>query len=163
MTERIRALLFINGLGLLALSLLVGWAWFFALLGRIELWPIPISIPVSIPSDSRAWRMAHMEGITHGLILMALGAGGAFIKLSVRQTVWLFWTALITAWMFTIPAILNALFGTRGLAFGGVPFKGGLANDIIYLMGWPPVVSVHIMLALCLIGAYRYLRSEKAQ
>ncbi len=163
MSTRIRALLILNGLGLLAVSALVGWVWFFALLGRIELWPLPISIPVSIPNDARAWRMAHMEGITHGLILMALGTGGAFIKLSVKQVSWLFWTSLITAWMFTLPAILNAFFGTRGLAFGGGPFKAGLANDVIYLMGWPPVVSVHIMLGLGVLGVYRYLRSIKSE
>lgn len=163
MNERTRTLLFLNGLGLLVLSLIVGWIWFFALLGRVELWPLPISVPVSLPSDSRAWRMAHMEGITHGIILMVLGAGGTFIRLGARQIAWLFWTALITAWMFTIPAILNALFGTRGLAFGGAPFKSGLANDVIYLMGWPPVISVHIMLALSVLGVCRYLRSDKAR
>ena len=70
--ERARALLFANGLGLIAAAVVVGWAWFFHLLGEIVLWPIPGSIDVQIPGDSRAWRMAHMEGITQGLLLMAL-------------------------------------------------------------------------------------------
>lgn len=158
MSERMRTLLFLNGVGLLILAISIGWIWFFALLGRIELWPIPINIPVSIPDDGRAWRMAHMEGITHGLLLMAWAAGGRFIRLSAVQFKWFFWSALINAWMFTIPPIFNALYGTRGLSFGGAPFKGGLANDVIYLFGWPPVIAVHILLGLALYGAWRHLR-----
>jgi hypothetical protein len=152
MTERMRTLLFFNGVGLLTLAIFIGWIWFFTLLGRIVLWPLPIDIPISLPDDGRAWRMAHMEGITHGLTLMAFGAGGRFLRLSVRQFRWFFWSALITGWLFTVPTIFNALFETRGLSFGGAPFKGGLANNIIYLFGWPPVICVHIMLALALLG-----------
>ena len=123
------------------------------------LWPIPIDIPVSIPDDGRGWRMAHMEGITQGLLLMALGLGGLFMRLTSKQFAWLFWSALVTAWLFTVPAIFNAFLGTRGLALGGGPFKSGLANDIVYLVGWPPVVAVHIMLALAFWGLWQFLRA----
>ena len=160
MTDRMRGLLFFNGVALLALAIVIGWIWFFALLGRIVLWPLPIDIPVSLPDDSRAWRMAHMEAITQGLMLMAFGIGGQFMRLTPRLFTWFFWSALITAWLFTVPAVFNAIFGTRGLAFGGGPFKPGLANDIIYLFGWPPVLAVHIMLGLALYGVWRYI-SEK--
>lgn len=159
MTERMRALLFFNGVGLLTLAIVIGWIWFFTLLGRIVLWPLPIEIPISLPDDGRAWRMAHMEGITQGLMLMAFGAGGRFLCLSARQFTWFFWSAIVTAWLFTVPTIFNALYGTRGLSFGGAPFKGGLANDIIYLTGWPPVIGVHIMLGLGLYGVWRHLRT----
>lgn len=161
MSERMRTLLFLNGVGLLTLAIVIGWIWFFALLGRIVLWPLPIDIPVSIPDDGRAWRMAHMEGITQGLMLMAFGAGGRFLRLSARQFTVFFWSALITAWLFTVPTIFNALFGTRGLSFGGAPFKGGLANDLIYLSGWPPVICVHILLALGLYGVWRHLKTTR--
>lgn len=160
MPTRLRALLFLNGVGLLVLAIFIGWIWFFALLGHIVLWPIPIDIAVSIPDDGRAWRMAHMEGITQGLLLMAFGLGGQFMRLSARQYVWLFWSSLVTAWLFTVPTIFNAIFGTRGLAFGGGPFKPGMANDIIYLVGWPPVVAVHIMLGLGLWGVWRFVNGK---
>ena len=51
------------------------------------------------------------------------------------------------------------MFGTRGLAFGGGPFKTGLANDVIYLVGWPPVLGVHVMLGLALLGLWRHFRA----
>jgi hypothetical protein len=161
MPTRLRALLFLNGVGLFLLAISIGWVWFFALLHRIVLWPMPFDIPVTIPDDGRAWRMAHMEGITQGLLLMAFGLGGQFMRLSPKQYLWLFWSSLVTAWLFTVPTIFNAIFGTRGLAFGGGPFKGGMANDIIYLFGWPPVVAVHIMLALAAFGVWRFLKHEK--
>lgn len=163
MTDRTRALFILNGFGLLALSLLIGWTWFFALLERIILWPFPIDIQVNIPDDGRAWRMAHMEAITHGLILLGIGAVGRFISLSNTQIKWLFWSALTTTWLFTIQATLNALFGTRGLAFGGGPFKAGLANDIIYISGYFPVVSVHIMIALALVGVWQFLKTTSIE
>ena len=35
MPERLRALLFLNGIGLFCFGVFVGWQWFFALLGEI--------------------------------------------------------------------------------------------------------------------------------
>jgi hypothetical protein len=162
MPERLRVLLFLNGFGLIVSAILSGWAWFFSLLGRIVLWPIPGSIALQIPRDDRGWRMAHMEGITQGLLLTALGLGGAWILLSERGHRVLFWSALVTAWLFTIPAMLHPIFGTRGLEFGGGPFKPGLANDVLYLIGWPPVVCVHVMLALTIVGVVRYLKTKES-
>ena len=161
MPNRLRALLLLNGIGLFILAISIGWIWFFALLKSVQLWPLPINIAVAIPDDGRAWRMAHMEGITQGLLLMALSAGGQFMRLSQRQYVWLFWSSVVSAWFFTIPTLFNALFGTRGLAFGGGPFKAGVANDIIYLFGWPPIIAIHIMLVLAALGIVRFLKAEQ--
>ena len=157
-SKRLQALFFLNGLGLFIAGILFGWAWFFNLIEQIVLWPLPVQIDMQIPGDSRAYRMGHMEAITQGLLLMALAFGGQFMWLSKKQFDLLFWTALITGWMFTLPAMANTFFGTRGLAFGGGPFKASLANDVIYLLGWPPVLCVHIVFALAVIGVYRYLQ-----
>ena len=159
MNDRVRSLLFLNGFGLIAFSLLIGWVWFFALLEHIVLWPFPINIPIDIPDDGRAWRMAHMEAITQGLMLIGIAAAGKYIHLGARQTKWLFWSALTAAWLFTIPAVFNALFGTRGLAFGGGPFKSGLANDLIFLSGYPPMIGIHIMIVLVLLGLFRGVKA----
>lgn len=161
-TPRMQALLFLNGTGLFIAGLVFGWVWFFHLLGEIALWPLPIQIEVDIPGDARGFRMGHMEAITQGLLLMALAFGGQFMRLSATGFRVLFWSALTTAWLFTLPAMANTFFGTRGLAFGGGPFKAGLANDVIYLFGWPPVLAVHILFAVAVIGLVRYLRQQNA-
>ena len=93
---------------------------------------------------------------------MALAFGGRFLLLSPRGQRWFVRSALVTAWLFTIPAMLHPLFGTRGLAFGGGPFKPGLANDVLYLLGWPPVIGVHVMLALAFVGVLRFLRARSS-
>jgi hypothetical protein len=85
MPQRMRALLLLNGVGLLVLAVAIGWIWFFALLHHIVLWPIPINVHVSIPDDGRAWRMAHLEGITQGLVLMALGLAGRRHRVAVHS------------------------------------------------------------------------------
>ena len=148
MPERRRALLFLNGIGLFCFAVFVGWHWFFALLGQIVLWPVIPPIDVQLPDDHRAWRMVHMEAITQGLLLMALGLGGRFLHLTALQHRIFFWSALITTWLFTVPTYFHAMLGTRGLA-----------NDILYLIGWPPVIAVHVMLALAVIGMWRYLKT----
>jgi hypothetical protein len=159
MPERTRVLLFLNGVGLMMFGLFVGWQWFIWMLGALVAWPLIPPIEMHLPGDARAWRMVHMEAITHGLLLMAWGLGGAFLRLSRRQHRWFFWSAVTTAWLFTVPAWFNALAGTRGLAWGGGPFGGGTANDVIFLMGWPPLIAVHIVAVLAVIGLARTLKT----
>jgi hypothetical protein len=159
--KRTQALLFLNGLGLFVVGIVFGWAWFFHLVEAIVLWPV-MDIDIQVPGDSRAYRMGHMEAITQGLLLMALAFGGQFMRLSKREFKWLFWTAVVTAWLFTLPAMANTFFGTRGLAFGGGPFKATLANDVIYLFGWPPVMAVHVLFFLAVLGVWRYLKQPEA-
>lgn len=159
MSERYKALLVLNGIGLLISSALSGWLHFFQLLGEIDLWPVLNHIEGEVPGEPRAWIMAHLEGITNGLLLMAIAVISPYLALSNRQQAWLATCGVIFGWLFTLPAIANAWFGTRGLAFGGGPFGDSLANNLIYLSGWPAMIAVHIAFALLLIGAWRHYRT----
>ena len=159
MTEKHKALLILNGVGLLISSAFTGWLHFFQLLGEIDLWPILNHIEAEVPGEPRAWIMAHLEGITNGLLLIAIAVASSYLKLSKRALTWLFYSSLTFAWMFTLPAIANAWFGTRGLAFGGGPFGDSVANNVIYLSGWPPIIAVHIAFGLLAVGAWRHYRS----
>ncbi|MFT4629513.1 MAG: hypothetical protein ACI9WC_000813 [Arenicella sp.] len=162
LNERQRALLILNGIAVVGAGIfLAGWLYFFMLLEGIRLFPFIEFIQADVPGDRRAWNMAHLEGITNGLLLMATAMIAPYIKLDSRLTKVLFWTSLIYAWMFTLPAIANALFETRGLAYGGGPFEGGLANDLIFLSGWPPFVSVHTAFALLAYGVWQHYKSLK--
>jgi len=158
MNERTRVLLVAHGAGLWITAILVGWMYMFMLLGEIVVFPIIPSIDIQIPGEARAWNMAHLEGVTNGLLLMGLAAISPLLTLSERQNRVLFWSAVITTWGFTLPAWANALMGTRGLAFGGGPFPSGLANDMIFLSGYPAIIAVHILFGLLLWGAIRRLR-----
>ncbi|MFT4569305.1 MAG: hypothetical protein ACI8TX_000483 [Hyphomicrobiaceae bacterium] len=158
MNERTRVLLVIHGAGLWISAIAIGWMYMFMLLGEVVLFPIIPSIELAIPGEARAWNMAHLEGITNGLLLMALAALAPLLTLTERQGRWLYLSAIITAWGFTLPAWANALADTRGLAFDGGPFAGGLANNLIFLSGWPAVLAVHVVFWLVLKGAFNRLR-----
>ena len=162
LSDQRRTLLVLNGAGLLISSALAGWIYFFFLLGAIDLWPIVTDIPIDIGGDRRAWNMAHMEGITNGILLLGLAAIAPFVRLGERGQAWLFWSALITTWLFTLPAIANAIFSTRGLEFGGGPFPGNVTiNNIIYLSGWPPIIAVHFCFGLLAWGAWKHYKFLK--
>lgn len=163
MTEKHRSLLVFNGIGLLISAAVSGWLHFFQLLGEIDLWPIINHVEATVPGEPRAWIMAHLEGITNGLLLMAIAACAPYLKLSAGQHIWLVYASLTFGWLFTLPAIANAWFGTRGLAFGGGPFGDSLANNIIYLFGWPAMIGVHIAFALLIWGAWQHYRSLSHQ
>jgi len=159
LSETRRTLLVLNGVGLLISAVITGWIYFFFLLGAVDLWPIVTDVPVSIPSDRRAWNMAHLEGITNGTLFIAIALGARFVRLGARAQSWLFWSTLAFGWFFTLPAIANAMFGTRGLEFGGGPFPGNvLINNVIFLSGWPAVIGVHISFGLLLWGVWRHYR-----
>lgn len=158
MSERHRTLLILNGVGLLVSSAFSGWLHFFQLLGEIDLWPVLNHIEAKVPGEPRAWIMAHLEGITNGLLLIAIACITAYIKLGQRALAWLFYSSLVFSWGFTLPAIANAWFGTRGLAFGGGPFGDSLANNVIYLTGWPAITAVHIAFGLLFVGVWKHYR-----
>lgn len=161
LSERRRALLVFNGIALIASAILSGWFYFFFLLGAIDLWPFVTDIDAHIVGDRRGWNMAHLEGITNGTMLIAIGAAGAYVRLGERAQNVLFWSALAFGWLFTLPAIANAVFGTRALEFGGGPFPGNVTiNNILFLAGWPAMIGVHLSFGLLLWGAWRHLRWE---
>ncbi len=102
--------------------------------------------------------MAHLEGITNGLLLMGIATISSWLTLTSRQFKWLFYSSLTFGWLFTLPAIANAWWRTRGLTFGGGPFGDRVANSIIYLFGWPAMIGVRIAFALLAWGAWKHYR-----
>lgn len=159
LSEKHRSLLILNGVGLLITSVVAGWLYFLFLLEGLRLFPFFDHIPIEVPGDKRAWSMAHLEGITNGLVLLATGLAGSYIKLGKKAATLLVYSSLTFAWLFTLPAIANAIFDTRGLAYGGGPFEGGLANNLIFFAGYPSFVAVHIAFPLFAYGAWKHYKS----
>ncbi len=129
---------------------LVGHGVVVILLGMFVGFPYALVVTGSMPGAERAWRMAHLEGVLNGLMLVAIGAAGQSIALSARQAWWLRWLLIVTAYGNVIAATLGAAAGERGLT----P-EGPAANMIVYLTFMAAVVAVLVGLVLAALGAFR--------
>ena len=148
MTERRAAAMIMHGALVFLIGMAVGFPYAFHELGRIELWPFPGSITVELPGDTRAWRMAHLEGILNGLTLMVVAAVAPRLSLTERVGRLVAWGLIVTAWGNVVASVLGPIAGGRGLAFGG-----GVANSIMYLLFVAAIVAVMLAMALVFAAA----------
>ncbi len=158
MSERLRSLLVAHG-GLLFLAgLVAGFPFAFHILGRVELWPIPGSLDIQIPGDYRGWRMAHLEGILNGLLLLGVGAAGGQLRLSERAARWAAWGFIVCGWANVAASFIGPLSGVRGLSFTGFGW-----NSLVFLLFMLAIVAVFIAMPLVVRGALaRYRESPRA-
>jgi hypothetical protein len=155
--KRLESLLIAHGATSFLAGMISGLPFAFFLLGRITLWPFPGSIEVQMPGDVRAWRMAHLEGILNGLMLIAVAAVGSRLDLTPRAQRVLTWSLIVTAWGNVVASNIGPLFGGRGLAFGD-----GVANSSMYLLFLVAVVAVMVAFVLVLRGSLASLRTLRS-
>jgi len=136
-------------------STLVGHGLAVILLGLLLGFPYALVIQGSLAGSERAWRMAHLEGVLNGLMLVAVGAAGDSIALSARAALWLRRALIVTAYGNLLGAALGAASGERGLAPAG-PAE----NLAVYLLFMAAVVAVLGGLLLAALGAFRAGRGD---
>jgi hypothetical protein len=153
MSERLQALLVAHGALLFLAGMIAGFPFVFQILGRVELWPIPGSLDIQIPGDYRGWRMAHLEGILNGLLLIGVGAVGARLRLSERATQWLVWGLVVCGWGNVIASFIGPLAGVRGLSFTGLEW-----NSVVFLLFMVAIVAIFIAMWLVFRGAWARYR-----
>jgi hypothetical protein len=155
MNERQRAQLVAHGALVFLVGMVAGFPFAFAILGKIALWPF--SIDWTVPGDVRGWRMAHLEGVLNGLLLIGVAAVGGLLRLDPRQHGRLVAALLVTAWGNMIASIIGPIFGVRGLELGG-----GVANSVVFLLFMVAIVTVFVALALIYRGARAAMRGTYA-
>jgi len=158
MTERQQARLVAHGALVFLLGMAAGFPFGFLLLGRLELWPIPGSLPIEMPGDVRGWRMAHLEGVLNGLLLISVGAFGDRLRLSPRAAGIVFWGLLACAWGNIVASWIAPLVGARGLAFAGASWE-----SLVYLLFVVAIVGVLASMWLVFQGARRAARESAAK
>jgi hypothetical protein len=136
-------------------SALVGHGLTVILLGLLLGFPYALVIQGSLAGSERAWRMAHLEGVLNGLLLVAVGAAGESIALAPRAAAWLRRALIVTAYGNLAGAALGAASGERGLSPAGPA-----ANLAVYLLFLVAVVAVLGGLLLAAVGAFRAGRGE---
>ena len=114
----------------------------------------PYGSAVTGGEDPRAWRMAHLEGVLNGLMMIAIGAARSRLVLKPALQRLLFWTLVITGYGNVMASILAAASGQRGLQPGGA-----LANNLVFGGFMLAVVGVLVALILVVVGAMAGARS----
>jgi len=120
------------------------------LLGLITGFPLAFVLTGRLVSSERAWRMAHLEGLLNGLLLLAVAGVADRLALDGRKPAVLAWTLIVTAYGNLIASVIAASANVRGLEPGG-----SLANTLTYLLFMVAVVTVVVALGLVAHGAYR--------
>lgn len=133
------------------------------LVGMAAGFPYAFAVLESLAEDAalgaagavRGWRMAHLEGILNGVLLIAVGGAGRTIKLSARLERVLVYGLIITAWGNMIASVVGPIYGVRGLE----PGQSG-PNMLMYTLFMVAVLTVVVSLSLVARGAWA-ARGEK--
>jgi hypothetical protein len=134
---RVRSSLVAHGVIVIVLGLLAGF-------------PFALVISGDLAGEVRAWRMAHLEGVLNGLVLVAIGAAGGLIALSPGQGRCLHVSLLVAGYGNVVAATLGAAFGVRGLTPAGPA-----SNLVVFVLFTAAIIGVLLGLALAAFGALR--------
>ena len=148
MTDRQHSLLVAHGALLFLAGLVAGFPFAFEILGAIELWPIKIEF--DMPGDYRGWRMAHLEGLFNGLLLIGVGAVGRGLVLSSRAAEIVVWGLLATGWCNVVAAWMGPFTETRGLNATGLDW-----NTLVFALFMIAILAIFPVMWLVFRGAWQ--------
>jgi hypothetical protein len=133
--EKLRSQMTFHGAIVILLGLLAGFPFAFVLLGTMD-------------GDVRAWRMAHLEGVLNGLLVIA--GASVLPRLSLTKTLRsvLAWSLVGMAYGNVIASVIGASTGVRGLS-PELP----VVNLLVYALFMVAVVGVFVGVGLIAWGA----------
>ena len=137
-----------------ALGLVAGLLFTFAIIGRVEAWPLLPAMDFVIPGSAQAWRQTHIGILFNAITLFAIAGVGKSILLTDRLQILLVMCVILTGWFNIAGFVTGTLFGVRGLAMGA-----DLANSVTYIFFLVAVVTAMIQATLIVMGAYRGMRT----
>ena len=143
MEPALRARMLFHGIVVILLGLLAG---------------IPFALVISgdLVGELRAWRMAHLEGVLNGLVVLAVAALGGVLSLSAVQQRWLAASLIVAAYANVVASVVAATFGVRGLE----P-SDPASNLLVFALFALAIVGVLLGLGLAAWGARRWLKEER--
>lgn len=143
MNGRLRARMVFHGAVVVMLGLLAGFPHAFVLTGQLA-------------GEERAWRMAHLEGLLNGFVVLIAAAVADGLALSPRQYGWLVWSLVAAAYGNVVASVLGATFGVRGLALAPP-----VANIVMNLLFWVAIGGILAGVGLMIVGARNAVRSAR--
>lgn len=156
-TLRCQQLLLGHGALVLLVGFALGFGFLFFLIGEVSLWPIPGVLSVQLPGTYDAWRMAHMEGITNGVVLWLMALILPLLPGSDVFRTRLTWGTILASWTIVIASALDPIFPeARGLKFGG-----NAANQAAFFLFYVGIVTVTVVVTNIAIKCLRNARQLK--
>ena len=156
-----QALLLGHGALVVIVGLLGGYMLVFAVLGRVEIWPL-FALELEVPGGVRAWRATHVGAITNGL-LCAMGALALPFLTAGKSRTFVVYGLIFTAWANSAFYIFSAFGNTHGLSGGQVDGlgKGNVYDVLAYIPAVLAATVAIICMALIAIGALRAARTGR--
>jgi hypothetical protein len=115
--------------------------------------PFGLVLLGGMEGSERAWRMAHLEGVLNGLLVIGVAAVGPALGLGAGRAVAVAWCMIVTAYGNVVASALGAACGVRGLAPGG-----SLVNTTVYVLFMVAVVTVVVGMGLVTAAARGQIR-----
>lgn len=130
-----------SGAVLLLAAGLAGFGFLFFLLGKIDLWPLPI-IEYQMPGSVKAWRMTHLEGVINALIQWMFALMLPLLPFTAKTLRKMSFGVISIGWLFIVASLFDAIFpDSRGLHFGGAA-----TNTIAFFMFYFGIVVLFVIL-----------------
>jgi hypothetical protein len=117
------------------------------LLGLLAGFPYAMVVTGSLVASERAWRMAHLEGLTNGLLIFGVAGLIPVLHLGAGALRALAACLVFTAYANTVASILGASTNARGLAIGG-----SVANTVVFLLFSVAIVTIFVAVGLVMQG-----------
>lgn len=156
--KRYQALMLGNAALVVMVGFVSGFMLTFAVLGRIELWPL-FAIDHQVPGSIHAWRAAHVGAITNGL-LCAMGAFSLPFVAEGRARQFVTYGLILMAWGNCIFYVFSVFGNTRGLSGGHVEGMG--QSNIYDVFAYVSAVSAATVAIICMVliavGAFKNAR-----
>lgn len=124
-------------------------------LGMLSGFVIGQAISANWPEAAlKAWKLAHMQGLTNGLLMLVIAANWQRLVLSAKGYAWLWGSLLAGGYANILGAVLGAITGERGIEPVG-PWTNWLVMSI-FAIGLAPLIGV-------LVAAKGYWRAAAEQ
>lgn len=141
MEKKAQAVLIANGALVLLAGLAVG-----APYGATVAASLAPDAPADIAESVRAWRMAHLEGVLNGMLMIAAAAGAGFLALSRTSQSVIVWGLIVSGWTNIVASTISALTGGRGTGVTG--FDWNTLDFLLFMAGIVGAVAAVISLAV---------------
>ena len=155
-----RMLLIFNGACVALIGLVSGIGLIFEVLDVIAFWPILIELESGFPGTQKGWQLAHVAGLTNGILMMTIALILPHIEPGVRSAKWIVYSLIYTGWGNTLFFHFANFSTNRALAIddtrlGSVDTAGILG----YIFGASTIPFTIIAITLVVIAAYRRLQN----